>query len=232
MRIEYRGTVPVWFSVVWLALGAAWVIIRIRSDRRRALRAPSTPVVATGWRASPFSLNVYEQNIFGVRQLGDSVVFEPSGRQVVAGTLVPVVSTVAVAVVASAHPRPWLLVAAIACGSAAFVYALAGFRVRVCVSPVDIAIRRRFGGERCFAWAAVHDVRVEIRATNGQLRGSSTSVAVGVMHAVGQRPFDLPGFRCIAWVDDDGRDDLTVAAAKVEIVRRYRESLIGPWPAS
>jgi hypothetical protein len=127
-------------------------------------------------------------------------------------------------------PRPWVTLLTITCGGAAFVIGLAGFRVRVWVSLADIAIRSRFGRLRRFAWAEVDDVRVEIRSANFRLRALSTVAAVGVMRVVGERPLNLPGFRCIAWLDDDGRDELTVAEAKVKIVKRYRESLIGPWP--
>ena len=230
MRIEYRGDVPALFLALWVALGAAWVVVRILLDRRQAVRTPSRSAEASGWQPTDFSLTVYERNIFGVRQLGDAVVFGPSGRQIAAGALLPLISVISVGVVAGVDPRPWVMVLTIAGAGAAFVIGLAGFRVRVWVSLADIAFRSRFGRLRRFAWAEVEDVRVEIRPASAELRGSSSAVAIGVMCAAGERPLDLPGFRCIAWVDDDGRDELAVTEAKVKIVRRYRECLVSQWP--
>jgi hypothetical protein len=126
---------PAWFVPLWLALGAGWVVIRIHLDRKHAVRTPSRSAAAPGWQPSPFSLSDYERNLFGVRQLGDLVVFGPSGRQIASGTLLQFISVSVRGGIASLNPRLWVTLLTMACGVAAFVIGLACFRVRVWVSP-------------------------------------------------------------------------------------------------
>ncbi|MGB8857991.1 MAG: hypothetical protein WCC60_01980, partial [Ilumatobacteraceae bacterium] len=209
MRIELPGDPPAWFLLVWLALGATSLATRILLDRRSAVRTPPRPEETAGWQPTPFSLTVYERNIFGVRQVGDTVVFGPSGRQVAGAALLPLVAVIAAGSVAATDPAQWVLLLTSVGTGAAIVFGLAGLRVRVWLSLADMAFRSRFGRLRRFAWTEVDGVRAELRSANVQLRGSSSFAAVGVVRAIGERAMDLPGFRCIAWVDEEGRDELT-----------------------
>ena len=228
MRVKFQGDLPTWFWIVWLCGLVVWIVFSI-VNHKAAPRATAVTVEQDAWTPQPFELTVHERVIVGVEQLDQSVIFGPSGRQMAAAFGLPVVALVAAGAVAILGPTRWIVLLVLLGSSGLVVYALAGTRVRVWLTPSGVTIRDRFSRQRTFPWRAVIDVRTVMRPS-AQVDGTSNSAAVGVATIAGERDTDLPGFRCIAWVNEVGMDDLAVTHAKVAIVRRYRERLHGPWP--
>ena len=222
---------PAWFMVAWLGIGVLWIVaVHLRDRRKAAALAARRPAVRTmsagGGVSTPFNLTVYERNIFGLRQQGDVVMFGPSGRQVAAAALFPLAGLTAVWVGSRVHPAGSVLIGVSACAAAASAFGITALRVRVRLTHEDLRMRGRVTKTRRFDWNEIEDVRCELAPANVQWRaGPATSAVVGVVQVHAKAPIPIPGFRCLAWAGEGENDNLAETHAKVNVVRRYRESI-------
>lgn len=226
---------PSWFVVAWIALFVVWLPTSLILDRRRtaalvAARRPLAPSTVT-WAPSTFALSVQERAIFGVHQTGNVVTFGPSGRQIAAAGLLPAVASTGAALALTLHIHSWAVVLVVVLSMSCTVYGLAGIRVRVWLTPDALLVRHRTSRVRTIPWVEVEAVRCELEPATVQSRGGPTTLAVvGVVQVCGLAPRQIPGFRCLSWASVNEIDDLAVTYAKVAIIHRYRQCIVGPWP--
>lgn len=237
MKIMFPGDTPAWFVGAWLATGLLFVVVTRLLDHRRlsalaAVRPTAHPADLDGWTPRPFSLSVHERNIFGVHHVDQVISFGPSGRQVAAAILMPCGAAAVFIVAARGNPAGWVRVVVGLVSFTGAAFGVSGLRCRVWLSATDVMLRRRRPGVRRILWNEIEDVRCELEPVKVQAYGPTSMAMSAVLQPVGHASIPLPSFRCLAWADTDQPDPVAVTSAKVGIVRRYRECVVGPWPST
>lgn len=184
--------------MAWIALGALWMVTRVRRTRRIWSSRPSPPEPTV--RSVPFTLFEHERETFGVRHVGDTVVVGPGRIRLLVSLGVPSAVVIGALFVATSGVPPFAIVLALIVAGAAAAIALAGRHEGVTLTPTSLSVQGRTGDPRTFEWPEVIDVVVDHRDGHD----------AGVLHVVGERPIDLPGV-----VAED-------VATKITLITRYR----------
>lgn len=107
------------------------------------------------------------------------------------------------------------------------VWMMGARRRRLTLSPTTVMIRSRRGRALHYSWEEVLDVYTDSRDTSTRRYGW---MHVGVLMTADGLGHDMPG--APGFADEEGNRHASARKvdAKVALVRRYRELMVGPWP--
>jgi hypothetical protein len=117
-------------------------------------------------------------------------------------------------------------------GALASLVGLLGLRSCVRLSPAGITVRSGVLPARTLAWSDIEDVRCRLEDARFQLNGLRLKVVVGVVVCTRRPPRRLPTCRAAALgtTERNAETEPSLTRSKVDIIRRYRSCVVGPWP--